>query len=83
MTMPHLMNCEHSTDGWCIPCVKRLHNRTAWELAVIDELCEAAEKVAGRAVLRGEKPTKETLNKDRLRTACIAARKMMNSILED
>lgn len=22
MTMPHLMNCPHSEDGWCLSCVK-------------------------------------------------------------
>ena len=22
MTMPHLMNCSHSPDGWCLDCVK-------------------------------------------------------------
>lgn len=26
MTMPHLMNCAHSEDGWCLNCVK-----TLWE----------------------------------------------------
>lgn len=26
MTMPHLMNCPHSTDGWCLECVKELHD---------------------------------------------------------
>lgn len=24
MTMPHLMNCSHSEDGWCLACVKEL-----------------------------------------------------------
>ena len=24
MTMPHLMNCSHSGDGWCLDCVKKL-----------------------------------------------------------
>lgn len=24
--MPHLMNCPHSTDGWCLECVKELHD---------------------------------------------------------
>lgn len=24
MTMPHLMNCDHSDDGWCLECVHRL-----------------------------------------------------------
>ena len=26
MTMPHLMNCDHSVDGWCLDCVKELHD---------------------------------------------------------
>lgn len=25
MTMPHLMNCLHSDDGWCLSCVKEMH----------------------------------------------------------
>lgn len=25
--MPHLMNCRHSEDGWCLECVKGLHDR--------------------------------------------------------
>ena len=24
MTMPHLSNCDHSNDGWCMACVKKL-----------------------------------------------------------
>lgn len=26
MTMPNLMNCDHSGDGWCLGCVKKLHD---------------------------------------------------------
>lgn len=25
MTMPHLMNCLHSEDGWCLACVGAQH----------------------------------------------------------
>ena len=25
MTMPHLSNCEHQADGWCLECVGKLH----------------------------------------------------------
>ena len=25
MTMPHLMNCAHSPDGWCLSCVRELY----------------------------------------------------------
>lgn len=27
MTMPHLMNCSHSEHGWCLDCVKELHDQ--------------------------------------------------------
>lgn len=26
MTMPHLMNCGHSDNGWCLACVKTLED---------------------------------------------------------
>lgn len=26
--MPHLQNCDHSEDGWCLDCVKKLHRDT-------------------------------------------------------
>tara|TARA_Y100000310_G_scaffold344948_2_gene460691 strand:- start:503 stop:739 length:237 start_codon:yes stop_codon:yes gene_type:complete len=26
MTMPHLMNCAHSDSGWCLDCVRALHD---------------------------------------------------------
>lgn len=25
MTMPHLSNCSHRPDGWCLACVANLH----------------------------------------------------------
>ena len=27
MTMPHLMNCPHSAEGWCLECVKGLQSQ--------------------------------------------------------
>ena len=27
MTMPHLENCSHSGDGWCLACVSKLNAR--------------------------------------------------------
>ncbi len=33
MTMPHLMNCPHSEEGWCLSCVKEL-----WEQGATIEL---------------------------------------------
>lgn len=38
MTMPHLMNCEHSDDGWCLGCVNDLHARCERAEAVVASL---------------------------------------------
>ncbi len=27
MTMPHLMNCSHAPEGWCLDCVADLHEQ--------------------------------------------------------
>lgn len=32
MTMPHLMNCGHSDEGWCLDCVKAMHDETGMTL---------------------------------------------------
>lgn len=37
MTMPHLMNCEHQAEGWCLDCVGKLQAE-----------CEALRKDAER-----------------------------------
>lgn len=52
----------------------------AFQIAAITELVEAAEKVSGRAVMRGTPPTRSTLDKDRLRVAAIAVRKVLRSL---
>jgi len=26
--MPHLMNCDHLDSGWCLDCVKKLHDKS-------------------------------------------------------
>lgn len=31
MTVPHLMNCQHSVAGWCLECVAEL-GRENWDL---------------------------------------------------
>lgn len=54
MTMPHLMNCPHQGEGWCLDCVKELHERneklrvclewikdnlhSTWRKDIIDEI---------------------------------------------
>jgi hypothetical protein len=41
MTVPHLMNCSHTGDGWCAACVATLGNR-AWALEEAQRGAEAA-----------------------------------------
>jgi hypothetical protein len=38
MTMPHLMNCLHSEDGWCLDCVKELWEQKQRETERIEFL---------------------------------------------
>ncbi len=44
MTMPHLMNCQHSCEGWCIPCVKEMHEEAErlqqWKAKAIDVIAQ-------------------------------------------
>lgn len=41
MTMPHLMNCPHDDDGWCIPCVRALCDRADNLEASLDDIRNA------------------------------------------
>ena len=42
MTIPYLMNCAHSPDGWCLDCVKELHDEL--EAALTDANQKVKEK---------------------------------------
>ena len=42
MTMPHLMNCDHSGSGWCLACVKALHDEK-------EAIREALDRARGQA----------------------------------
>lgn len=41
MTIPHLMNCDHSPE-WCLDCVKKMHDE-------LEQRAEAAEQRADKA----------------------------------
>jgi hypothetical protein len=38
MTMPHLMNCAHMSDGWCLDCVVKQHNTSEQRRAMLQEV---------------------------------------------
>lgn len=46
MTMPHLMNCIHSGDGWCPACVAELGNSREELLSALIEAQAWAENSA-------------------------------------
>lgn len=37
MTVPHLMNCPHTNDGWCAQCVAELGNENLRLRAALDK----------------------------------------------
>lgn len=56
MTMPHLMNCNHLCDGWCLDCVKREHdeNERIIEGLMANLECQKAEVESLQAFIRKE-----------------------------
>lgn len=40
MTMPHLMNCSHSDEGWCLGCVKEQNEELEALREVLYSVCE-------------------------------------------
>ena len=51
MTMPHLMNCPHMDNGWCIPCVKELGEERQQLAELVDRLPVTAD---GMRVVYGD-----------------------------
>lgn len=60
MTMPHLINCDHSADGWCLACVKNLEDERynavilagRYEYA-LQATAQRLEAIAGNGRVRG------------------------------
>lgn len=68
MTVPHLMNCPHNDDGWCLDCVADLGNQS-WKLReALAALCEAADST---------NYPQHGPNWDRLRNALVSARQAL------
>jgi hypothetical protein len=45
MTMPHLSNCPHDGNGWCLDCVKKMHNELEHANHRIDVLLADREQL--------------------------------------
>lgn len=54
MTMPKYMNCQHSPDGWCLECVKNIHDELAEAKACLQMGCENSGCSRERDKLRAE-----------------------------
>ncbi len=42
MTMPHLENCHHDENGWCLNCVKQLHDSNESEIIALRNALKSA-----------------------------------------
>lgn len=51
MTMPHLMNCLHRDDSWCLDCVKAEWERTQAE---IEQLTHERNEIERKAIEQSE-----------------------------
>ena len=38
MTIPHLMNCPHMDDGWCLDCVRQMYDENEAARALVEWL---------------------------------------------
>ena len=48
MTMPHLMNCEHSGEGWCLDCVRSQRNETTHYRELLEQISKDTRKTRAR-----------------------------------
>lgn len=48
MTMPHLMNCEHSDEGWCLACVRAQWNEMTHYRELLEQISKDARKTRAR-----------------------------------
>lgn len=47
MTMPHLMNCQHLPDGWCLECVGELHEKAIKDRTLLGNLLALIHRDGG------------------------------------
>jgi len=87
MTMPHLENCPHDSDGWCLDCVKELYDaneKLRFGGGMIADISSDQSKTIKWALKRCEDLTNE---RDRIRTQRNALRefeqRVSASLIED
>ena len=50
MTMPHLMNCDHQGDGWCLDCVKAQWQEMTHYRELLEQISKDARKTRARRI---------------------------------
>lgn len=50
MTMPHLENCPHQEEGWCLSCVMTLHERAEKAERDAESEHNDAERLAAKLI---------------------------------
>lgn len=79
MTMPHLMNCGHSEDGWCLACVESLWEESQKITAERDKLQEDLDVARTvkpneyELIRSSERAAHESLRAERLKTHQLTA----------
>lgn len=65
MTMPHLMNCPHSDDSWCLACVNDLHGKAEFFQEQLSHLLAAIHGDGGHhtAEVGEEQSVVDAINK--------------------
>ena len=48
MTMPHLMNCDHQGDGWCLACVKAQWQEMTHYRELLEQISKDTRKTRAR-----------------------------------
>jgi len=50
MTMPHLMNCQHNPDGWCLDCVKEMYDEHELEIAGLWDIINHYKEICAKVL---------------------------------
>jgi len=72
MTMPHLMNCKHLPDGWCLECVGELHEKAIKDRDILGNLLALIHRDGGHTSERlgfkgAARAAEEAIHLDRVR----------------
>lgn len=77
MTMPHLMNCAHLDDGWCLECVGVMHATLDARTTRITELERAFDGMTERNNALAAEVDARTAERDEARASNAESTRLM------